>query len=86
MSIRVAIGQFNELTDERADRQRLEQLGRARSARDNEHVAVDLECVRSLPHLHAALGRAADELARGSGRTRHAVLAADHRAEHVVRA
>ena len=39
-----------------------------------------------LAHLHPAPGGPADELVRGRRRARDAVLAADHRAEHVVRA
>jgi hypothetical protein len=61
------------------------QLGRPRPACDHEDVSFDGRRVRPLEHLDAELERASHELARHPGRVGEAVLAADGRAQDVVR-
>ncbi len=61
-------------------------LARLPAASDYERVRPERAGVGSLAHLHSALDRAANHLARHCRRVGDAVLAADHRAEHVVHA
>jgi hypothetical protein len=79
---------LDELAAERPDRQ-VDVVGRSDLARlpaagDDQRFGVECPCVSSLSHLHPTLGRAPDELPRGGGRVGHAVLTADHGAEHIV--
>jgi hypothetical protein len=72
---------FDELADERPDRQTRDEVGRAGPAGDDEHVGAELPRVGSLQHLDSA---PPDELARDCDRVGDPVLAADHSTEHVV--
>jgi hypothetical protein len=58
--------------------------GRRRAAGDDENVGVELARVRLLAELHPTPDRLLDEVPRHTSGIRNAVLAADHRADHVV--
>src|SRR5215218_889687 len=73
----------NERPHRELDAERLSHLRRPRPAGDHERVGLEGGRVAALPHLHAELGREADELARHSRRVSGAVRLADDGTEHV---
>ena len=74
----------DELAHEGTDRQLGDELRGTPAARHDAQLAVDLARVDVLAHLHPALDRAPDELARDLRRACDAVLAADDGADDVV--